>query len=150
MPSYLVHAAGERARIRHRVFARADRKRQAMEILKNMEGIAGIKPGTNSLLIFLEPEANLKTICDKLEQEFPDLAAVDVRSRPQLAAMKNEVPKKMANSNTRRQLELKTLFASGVTTLGLAIFGLHHLHALAGGVFSLFAIQHIWQRRNRL
>lgn len=152
MRSYLVHAAGERARIRHRVFAQAGKKEQAMEILKKMEGIAGIRPGMNSLLLFLEPEGNLEAICGKLEQAFPELASCETASRPQAGMKKAAAPKKTdpQAKNAKRRLELKTLLVSGATTLGLAVVGLHHLHALAGGVFSLFAIQHVWQRRSRI
>ena len=152
MRSYLVHAACERARIRHCVFAQAGKKQQAMEILKKMEGIAGIRPGMNSLLIFLEPEGNIEAICGKLEQAFPELASCETDSRPQAGMKKAADPKKTdpQAKNAKRRLELKTLLASGAATVGLAIVGLHHVHALAGGVFTLFAIQHIWQRHGRI
>lgn len=150
MRSYLVHAFGERARIRHRVFGHADKKKEAIGILKKMEGVVGVKAGENSLLVFLEPDGNLKTVCETLEQAFPELATEE--SGPSLKA-DNRKPcasPKAVPPVTRRQLELKALLVSGSATLGLAIFGMHHLHALAGGVFSLFAIQHVWQRKGRL
>lgn len=149
MPAYIVHSAGDRVRFRHHIFAQADKKRQAMEVLKKMEGIAGVKPGSNSLLIFLDSEGNLKAICEKLELAFPELA--NAESESVIRAGRNGTgSRQKPPTNNMRQIELKSLLVSGATTVGLAIFGLHHLHALAGSIFSLFAIQHIWQRRHRL
>lgn len=149
MSAYIVHSAGERVRFRHHIFAQADKKRQAMEVLKKIEGIAGVKPGASSLLVILEPEGNLKAICEKLELAFPELAKAESESLIRAGRNRTSSCQK-SPTNSMRHLELKSLLASGATTVGLAIFGLHHLHALAGGIFSLFAIQHIWQRRHRL
>lgn len=150
MPSYLVHASGERVRFRHGIFARPDRKEQAIEILGKLEGIAGIKAGANSLLLFLEPESSLKAICAKLEQTFPELAEAESESAIKVGRRRPGYRQKAEPSRAKSASGLKILLFSGSATLGLAIFGFHHLHALAGGIFSLFTIQHVWQRRRRL
>lgn len=149
MPAYIVHSAGERVRFRHHIFAQADKKRQAMEVLKKMDGIAGVKPGSSSLLVFLNPEGHLKAICEKIELAFPELANAESESAIKTGRNRTCSCQKTP-ANNMKKLELKSLLVSGATTVGLAIFGLHHLHALAGGIFSLFAIQHILQRRHRL
>lgn len=145
MPSYLAHVSRERVRFRNPIFGNQDKKRRAIEILKKMEGIAAIKPGANSLLIFLEPRGDLVAISAKLEEEFPELAAAEPAG-----AKESAKPGRMSNPNAKRELELKPLLASGAATVVFALFGLHHLHALAGGAFSLLAARHVWQRRARL
>lgn len=151
MPLYLVHMSGERARLRHRIFAQANKKWQAIEILKKMEGIAGIKPGSNSLLIFLETgKGNLKSICEKLEQAFPELTEAASESVNKTCRCRPSSQPKTVQSDSMRHIELKSLLLSGATTLGLAICGFYHLHAFAGGIFSLITMQHVWQRRRRL
>ena len=55
MAAYLVHRSRERARIRHEALADPQIQAQGFEFLKGEGGIAGIKPGSASFLLLLEP-----------------------------------------------------------------------------------------------
>lgn len=141
MASYLVHSSRERARFRHPSFANPHVRAIALEILQKQPGIAGIKQGPESILLFLEPEANIGQICAALEAGLPGLKA--------------ENPVATRSSGQRRKFSfrkdvLKTYLATGVTTVTLAALGLHHWHAFFGCIFTAFAVNHVWDRRKAL
>lgn len=148
MYPYLTHATHERARFRHPVLGREDKRQEAMEIFKQAQGVVGIKPGINSILIYFEPETELAAICAELEKALPELTA------PDPVGKENGGKKKSAGHAAKamngRKLELKCLLGCGAATAGLALTGPHRWHALAGGLFTLFAIKHVWDRRGRI
>ncbi len=134
MSEYLVHVSRERARLRSPTFGDDAVKVKAMEYLQKQQGIAGIKPGMESILIFMEPGADLPKILTGLEENIPGL---------------KESAQAWAPLPDMRKEKLHALLASGVTTVGLLLFGLKHAHAWSGGLFTLLATNHIWDRRKR-
>ena len=144
MAPYLAHVSRERARIRHQSLANPQAQAQVFEFLKGETGIAGIKPGRNSFLLLLEPEADLGRICAHLEAAFPALGAAERPAQGQVAA-----PAKPRARNGRK-CKLLTMLTFGLTTVGLALTGFKHAHALAGGIFALLATDHVWERRKAL
>lgn len=140
MPAYLVHQSAERARFRHPVFSSDAAKLQAMEVLKKAKGIAGIKPGSSSLLVFLEPGADVAAMCASLEAALPELAAAPAQGR-------RPAPSRAV---AHRKFMVKNLLGWGLTTVTLAAVGLHHVHALVGAGFACFAANHVWERRRGL
>ena len=144
MPRYLKHASRERARFRHPALANGHVRASAMEVLQKQQGIAGIKPGPESLLIFLEPGADLPAICQELEKALPQLAD---KGNDKGAAGESV---KTARQRSSRKTVLKAYLATGVTTVTLAALGFHHWHAFMGCVFTLFGIDHVWVRRKAL
>lgn len=150
MPAYLVHAARERARFRHETFTVDSAKGKAMEVLKKCDGVVGLKPGASSIVVFFEPGASIETMCSELEKAFPDLAQPATPPGSAAKAMKDARPKGLVSPNSRRKLELKALLTAGIATVGLVLIGTHRLHAWAGGLFTLLASHHVWERRGRL
>lgn len=146
MPAYLKHATHERARFRHPALGREDKRQTAMEILKRSKGVVGIKPGVNSILIYFEPEAELSAMCADLEKALPELAAPEPEKMPE---RQKKTGQAVSGANGRK-LELKWLLSSSVATVGLALLGAHHWHAVAGGIFTLFAARHVWERKARI
>ena len=144
MAPYLAHVSRERARIRHQALADPQAQAQVFEFLKGEAGIAGIKPGRNSFLLLLEPEADLGQICAHLETAFPALGAGRAAAEGQAPAPAR--PK----AHSGRKCKLLTMLTFGLTTVGLAFTGFKHAHALAGGIFALLATDHVWERRKAL
>ena len=142
MQAYVKHSSAERARLRHPAFARPQERQIAFEVLQKQAGIAGIKQGPESFLLFLEPEANLAQICAALEEKLPDLSRTE-----------NQVPKPgqlAKRKNPYRKAILKTYLATGVATVTLAALGFYHWHKAFGWIFTAFAIDHVWVRRKAL
>lgn len=147
MSDYLVHRGRERARFRHDTFASTENKAKALDILKQCEGVVGLKPGEKSIMVLFEPEANIDNMRQLLEEAFPELVAPPALEpvRPQKAA--KAAP---AGKNEWRKRELETLLGAGVATVGFIAIGMKHVHAWAGGIFTLLAAHHVWERRSRL
>lgn len=136
MPAYLVHHSRERVRIRHQALSNPQAQARVFGFLREKTGIAGIRPGRNSLLLLLEPSANIALLCRELEAAFPFLR----ETRPCLQPMHRR----------GRQCRLLVLLAAGVATVGLSMTGLKRVHAVAGSVFTLLAMEHVWKRRTSL
>ncbi|MBD5627790.1 MAG: hypothetical protein HDQ90_10015 [Desulfovibrio sp.] len=146
MAPYLAHVSRERARIRHHALANPQAQAQVFEFLKGEAGIAGIKPGRNSFLLLLEPEADLGQICAHLETAFPALGAGAAPAQGKASAPVSARP----TAHNGRKCKLLTMLTFGLTTVGLAFTGFKHAHALAGGIFALLATDHVWERRKAL
>ncbi|MDE6734855.1 MAG: hypothetical protein K2J64_05265 [Desulfovibrio sp.] len=146
MAPYLAHVSRERARIRHQALADPQAQAQVFEFLKGEAGIAGIKPGRNSFLLLLEPEADLGQICAHLETAFPALGARGDAAQGEAPVPVSVRPK----AHSGRKCKLLTMLTFGLTTVGLAFTGFKHAHALAGGIFALLATDHVWERRKAL
>ena len=140
MAPYLVHRSRERARIRHEALADPQTQARVFDFLKGEGGIAGIKPGSASFLLLLEPSADLDQICAELEGAFPFFRA---DAAPVAGAA-------LAKKHNGRRCRLLTMLGFGLTTVGLAATGLKHAHAVAGGIFALLATDHVWHRRKAL
>lgn len=141
MKSYVKHVSRERARFRHPAFADPHVRGEALEILQKQAGIAGIRQGPESFLLFLEPEADLTAMCANLEEAVPEI--------------RDQKPATAHSAGGRRKFSfrknvLKTYLATGVTTVTLAALGLHHWHAFFGAIFTAFATNHVWDRRKAL
>ena len=139
MAAYVVHRSRERARIRHEALAVPATQAQVFEFLKALPGVAGVKPGRNSFLLLLAPEADMGAICTQLETAFPFFAtpgAGQAAARPVKCNL--------------RHLGHMALLTCGLTTVGLALTGLKHAHVWAGCIFALLATDHVWKRRKAL
>ena len=142
MRSYVKHSSPERLRLRHEAFAQPANRRLALEILQKQPGIAGVKPGPESFLLFLEPEAEPERICEALEERLPGLAR-DSGPMPKRG-------KAAGRGNPCRKTILKAYLATGVTTIALATLGLYRWHKAFGWIFAAFAVEHVWARRKAL
>ena len=144
MAPSLVHRSRERARIRHQALTDPALQARVFDFLKGEGGIAGIKPGSASFLLLLEPSADLDQICAELEGAFPFFRS---GARPaQGAAL---APARPVKCNLRH-LGHMALLTCGLTTVGLALTGLKHAHVWAGCIFALLATDHVWKRRKAL
>ena len=142
MRSYLKHSSTERARLRHAAFAQARNRQIAFEILQKQAGIAGIKQGPESFLLFLEPEADLEQICAALEEKLPVIS----REENPVPA-----PRQMAKQrNPYRKEILKIYLSIGISTVALGALGFYHWHKAFAWIFSAFAVEHVWTRRKAL
>ena len=142
MRAYVKHLSAERARLRHPIFAQAGNRQLALEILQKQPGIAGIKPGPESFLLFLEPESDIEKICLALEEQLPGLAHSP-----------NPLPEQSMPAKRRnpyRKAILKTYLATGVSTVALGALGFYHWHKAFAWIFAAFAVEHVWKRRKAL
>ena len=142
MRTYVKHLSAERLRLRHQGFAQPQTRQVAFEILQKQPGIAGIKQGPESFLLFLEPGADPEQICLALEERLPGLA-----NDPGPIQKQNDPARRR---NPYRKAILKTYLATGVTTVTLAALGFYHWHKAFGWIFTAFAIDHVWVRRKAL
>lgn len=142
MKSFVRHVSTERARLRHAAFANPQTRKLAFEILQKQPGIAGIKPGPESFLLYLEPEASLDQICQALEDAIPGISGQEPPAPNPGSAGRRKHP--------YRKAVLKTYLATGITTVTLAAMGFYHLHKAFGWIFTAFAIEHVWARRKAL
>ena len=142
MRTYVKHLSAERLRLRHQVFAQAQNRQVAFEILQKQKGIAGIKQGPESFLLFLEPEADPERICLALEERLPGLShdPSSIQKQSNLSRGRNPY----------RKAILKAYLATGITTVTLAALGFYHWHKAFGWIFTAFAIEHVWVRRKAL
>ena len=140
MKTYVKHYSTERARLRHPLFAQPQNRQMAFEILQKQPGIAGIKQGPESFLLFLEPEADIEKICLLLEEKIPGLAT-DSSARQDTPAR---------GKNPYRKAILKTYLGVGITTVTLGALGFYHWHKAFAWIFTAFAIDHVWVRRKAL
>ena len=141
MGPYVKHSSRERARLRHPAFANPQVRAICLAILQKQPGIAGIKQGPESFLLFLEPEGDLARICESLEEKIPEIRAEE------------GMPSRAVGGRRKfsfRKDVLKTYLATGVTTVTLAALGFHHWHAFFGCIFTAFAANHVWDRRKAL
>ena len=93
LPVYVVHSMEGRARLRHPALAEVAVRAAAQAALGNEPGVDEVRPGAESLLLLLQPGADVADICTRLEQSVPALA------RP-LAAVAAE---RRAAARTRRR-----------------------------------------------
>ena len=142
MRTYVKHLSAERLRLRHQAFAQPQNRQLAFEILQKQPGIAGIKQGPESFLLFLESEADPEQICMALEERLPGLK-ID-----QSSMLKQGKPARL--SHPYRKAILKTYLGTGITTITLAALGFYHWHKAFGWIFTAFAIEHVWARRKAL
>ena len=142
METYVKHSSSERLRLRHQTFAQPQNRQLAFEILQKQPGIAGIKQGPESFLLFLEPEADLERICAALEERLPELAndpgPIQKQSNP------------ASQKHSYRKTILKIYLATGITTVTLGALGFYHWHKAFAWIFTAFAIDHVWVRRKAL
>lgn len=142
MKSFVKHVSAERVRLRHTAFAKPQTRQLAFEILQKQPGVAGIKQGPESFLLYLEHEANPNQIFEELENRIPELLQ-GVQPVPDSTSVSRR-------KHPYRKVILNTYLATGITTVTLAAMGFYHWHKVFGWVFTAFAIDHVWARRKAL
>lgn len=140
MPTYLVHSSRERARIRHLALALPETQAKVFEFLKAQSEVAGVKPGRNSFLLLLTPQADIEAVCRNMETQFPFFNSHVAPKNVTACAMRMNW----------RHVRNMTLLTFGLATVGLALTGLKHAHVWAGCIFTLLATDHVWKHRKAL
>lgn len=88
LPAYVVHVMEGRAHLRHHVFLDKSSLAAAQSLLAAESDVREVTPGHASLLLFLQPGADLAALCGKLEKSLPELMQISPtafrRQLPQL------------------------------------------------------------------
>ena len=143
LPAYVVHAMKGRARLRHDVFLNETSLARAQRVLDAEPDVRETRHGHASLLLFLQPWANLKTLCDKLEEELPELKLTSLRSV-------RYINLSQMNGLSPRRLELRILTCISLLCLISGLFDSSKMHVLSGLAFAALAGRHVWKRRTAL
>ena len=73
LPEYVVHVMEGRARLRHHVFHDESKRAKAQQLLSSDPQVYEVHPGYGSLLLLLQPGADLAALCATLEKHLPEL-----------------------------------------------------------------------------
>jgi len=74
LPVYVVHSMEGRARLRHPALGEVVVRAAAQAALGKEPGVDEVRPGAESLLLLLQPGADVAEICARLEKSVPALA----------------------------------------------------------------------------
>lgn len=74
LPVYVVHSMEGRARLRHPALGEVAVRATAQAALGKEPGVDEVRPGAESLLLLLQPGADVAEICVRLEKSVPALA----------------------------------------------------------------------------
>lgn len=156
MRSYLVHAMEGRARLRHPILAGTAERETALTVLRGTEGVLEARPGSSSVLLLLAPDADLESICRKLENALPALRQpAHIPENAHRSAPLSRFPgfrhgkARLCDLNPRK-LELRALLAVCGLSVVLGLTGSKNAHAVTGAAFSLLTAWHVWTRRKAL
>ena len=74
LPTYVVHCMEGRARLRHPALGEIAVRAAAQSALGKEQGVDEVRPGSESLLLLLQPGVDVAGICARLEARVPALA----------------------------------------------------------------------------
>lgn len=140
LPNYVVHAIDGRVRLRHPLFKNEAIQAEAKNLLKDCPEVQEVQTGQASLLLFLNSDANLENLCQKLEASWPELK----ESQPKTSFGFNLPELKKISP---RRLEVRILTAASLLCALSGLFDSSKLHVLAGAAFAALTLKHIWTRR---
>jgi hypothetical protein len=128
----------------------------ALTVLRGTDGVLEVRPGSSSVLLLLALDADLESICRKLENALPALrppAHIPEnahRSAPLSCFPEFRHGKGCPCGLNPRKLELRTLLAVYGLSVVLVFTGSKNAHAATGADFRLLTVWHVWTRRNDL
>ena len=175
LPAYVVHSMEGRARLRHPALGEVAVRAAAQRALGKENGITGVRPGAESLLLLLQPGVDIAGVCARLEACVPVLArpqaevAAERRAaaharrcekwRGGAAAHALAVPRATAGGRgdrrnifgiSRRKLELRALIGVAGVCLASGFSGPKPVHLMTGLVWAVMAGRHVWVRRKAM
>lgn len=171
-PQYVVHCIEGRVRLRHPALGEVA-VRGAVQTALGMEGdVLDARPGAESMLLLLKPDADVAAICARLEQRVPVLtrlpaevaaerrAAARARRCAQLRSNSGDkcAPTRAARAGGRgdkrnimgisqRKLEIRAMLGVAGVCLAAGFAGPKRMHILAGLVWAAMVSRHVWVRR---
>lgn len=139
LPEYVVHVMEGRARLRHHVFRDESKRARAQQLLCAQPQVHEVRCGHASLLLLLQPGADLAALCAILEKHLPELQQEHARAvRMPVTTM------------APRRLELRALACVCLSCLAGGLLDAKKLHVFSGLAFAALAARHIWMRRAAL
>lgn len=171
LPAYVVHSIEGRARLRHPALGEVAVRAAAQNALGKETGVEEVRLGAESLLLLLQPGADVAGICTRLEASLPVLArsSAEVAAERRAAAHARRCEKwgggdagsaaaarSVAGRQgdkrnllgiSRRKLEIRTMMGAAGVCLTAGLTGPKPLHILAGLVWAVMAGRHVWVRR---
>lgn len=172
LPAYVVHSMEGRARLRHPALGEVAVCAAAQNALGKESGVDEVRPGAESLLLLLQPGADVAAICARLEASVPVLtrpkAEVAAERRAAARARRREKwqcgndagasstprpamcglgDKRNMLGISRRKLEVRAMMGAAGVCLAAGLSGPKPLHILAGLVWAVMAGRHVWVRR---
>ena len=172
LPTYVVHCMEGRARLRHPALGEIAVRAAAQSALGKEQGVDEVRPGSESLLLLLQPGVDVAGICARLEASVPALArpmaevAAERRAaararrcekwRSGAGASAADAPRAAAGRQgdkrnmlgiSRRKLEVRAMMGAAGVCLAAGLSGPKPVHILAGLVWAVMAGRHVWVRR---
>ena len=172
LPAYVVHSMEGRARLRHPALGEVAVRAAAQRALGKENGITGVRPGVESLLLLLQPGVDIAGICARLEASVPVLARPQAEVAAERRAVAHArrcekwlggdaahalaVPRATAGGRgdkrnifgiSRRKLEVRAMMGAAGVCLAAGLSGPKPVHMLAGLVWAVMAGRHVWVRR---
>ena len=157
-PSYVVRVMEGRARLRHPALRLDSVAGAATALLKKQGGVREVRPGSGSLLLTLDPRADLAAICAALDKAVPQLASCS-GAEPRGACGTGRIPslwavgaggKRVIMGVSPRKFEVRSMLSFAGLCLSALTSGSKRLHITAGLAWALLAARHIWVRRKAL
>lgn len=172
LPAYVVHSMEGRARLRHPALGEVAIRAAAQSVLGKESAVDEVRAGAESLLLLLQPGADVAGICARLEDSVPVLArpkaevaaerrvaararrcekwrsgdAASASAAPRPAAC-GQGDKRNMLGISRRKLEVRAMMGAAGVCLAAGLSGPKPLHILAGLVWAVMAGRHVWVRR---
>ena len=172
LPAYVVHCMEGRARLRHPALGEVAVRAAAQHALGKENGIEEVRPGAESLLLLLQPGADVAGVCARLEASVPVLARpqAEVAAERRAAARARRCEKWQGGDAaravaaprpatgrrgdtrdifgiSRRKLEVRAMMGAAGVCLAAGLSGPKPVHILAGLVWAAMAGRHVWVRR---
>ncbi len=143
LPDYVAHVMEGRARLRHHAFLDGNALAKAQSLLAAEPDVREARPGHASLLLLMQPGADLAALCAKLEEALPELKNTSTK-----AVRSVKLPQWKGVSP--RRLELRVLTGVSLLCIVSGLLDSGKLHVFTGLAFSALAARHIWTRRTAL
>lgn len=166
LPAYVVHCMEGRARLRHPALGEVAVRAAAQNALGKEHDVDEVRPGGESLLLLLQPGADVAGICARLEANVPVLARpqaeVAAERRAAARARRHEKWRGGAAASatagghgdkrnmlglSRRKLEVRAMMGAAGVCLAAGLSGSKPVHILAGLAWAVMAGRHVWVRR---
>lgn len=139
LPAYVVHSMEGRARLRHHALLDNATCTQAKTLLAEAPEVREVQPGYGSLLLFLQPDADMAALCARLEDALPALrCAAHAEKKPS------------SRRCSPRRWEVRLLALVSLLCLASAFYGSGKLHMYVGLALTGLMTRHAWQRRAAL
>lgn len=158
-PSYVVRVMEGRARLRHPALRLDSVAGAATALLKKQGGVREVRPGAGSLLLVLDPRADLAAICAALDKAVPQLVSCPGAGAGGACGAARRIPalwsagadgKRAIMGVSPRKFEVRSMLGFAGLCLSALASSSKRLHITAGLAWALLAARHIWVRRKAL